>query len=214
MANSMMKHSETKTGYSNGERAILEAAETLFAEKGFDAVSMSAIASLANTSKPNIYHHFKNKKALYLAIVKKAVSRTTTLLDAIEDAPGTFVQHLVDFSSGHLDNILGQHETTQLIMRETLTSGSERGRDIARQLFTDVISRLVSMIEKGQNENEFRKDFDPTLAAFLIIAANSFFFQARPVMQHIPEAVFAGDAGKFSGDFMDILFNGILRKQA
>jgi TetR/AcrR family transcriptional regulator len=213
MAKNMIQHSEEKTAYSNGEKAILDAAETLFAEKGFDAVSMSAIASLANTSKPNIYHHFKNKKALYLAIFKKAVSRTTTLLDAIEDAPGTFVQHLVDFSSGHLDNILGQYETTQLIMRETLTSGSERGREIAQQLFRDVISRLVSMIEKGQHENEFRKDFDPILAAFMIIAANSFFFQARPVMRHIPEAGFADDAGSFSRDFMDILFNGMLNEK-
>ena len=44
------------------EQSIMDAAETLFAEKGFDAVSMSAIAKLADTSKPNIYHHFKNKK--------------------------------------------------------------------------------------------------------------------------------------------------------
>jgi len=63
----MQTQPDNKTIFSSGEQAILEAAETLFAEKGFDAVSMSAIARLANTSKPNIYHHFKNKNELYLA---------------------------------------------------------------------------------------------------------------------------------------------------
>ena len=56
----------------NGEQAILEAAEILFADKGFDAVSMSAIARLAETSKPNIYHHFKSKHGLYLAVMQTA----------------------------------------------------------------------------------------------------------------------------------------------
>ncbi|MCP4048031.1 MAG: helix-turn-helix transcriptional regulator [Gammaproteobacteria bacterium] len=61
----MPNQSDTKKVYSSGELAILEAAECLFADRGFDAVSMSAIAKLANTSKSNIYHHFKNKNELY-----------------------------------------------------------------------------------------------------------------------------------------------------
>ena len=81
---------DTKTSASNGEQAILNAAEVLFAQKGFDAVSMSAIAKLANTSKPNIYHHFKNKNELYLAVMKAAVRRSSALLDTLEHAPGSF----------------------------------------------------------------------------------------------------------------------------
>ncbi len=195
---------------SSGEQAILEAAEKLFAEKGFDAVSMSAIALLANTSKPNIYHHFKNKNALYLAIVKKAVSRTTALLDAIEQAPGTFAQHLVDFSSGQLNNMLENQQSTQLVLREALSGGSERGREIARHVFRDVFSRLIGLIEKGQHKDEFRKDIDPTLAAFMIISLNSFFFQSKPVMQHIPEAAFINNPANFSQGIMDILFKGVV----
>lgn len=191
----------------------MEAAEKLFAEKGFDAVSMSAIATLANTSKPNIYHHFKNKNTLYLAIVKKAVSRTTALLDDIEEAPGTFAQHLVDFSFGHLSNILENARSTQLILREALSGGSERGRELSRQLFKDVFSRLIGLVEKGQSKGEFRKDIDPTLTAFMIISLNSFFFQSKPVMQYIPEAAFINDAGNFSRGAMEILFNGMLRSR-
>jgi TetR/AcrR family transcriptional regulator len=76
---------------------------------------------------------------------------------------------------------------------------------------SEVFSRLVAMVHQGQQENEFRPDIDPTLAAFMIISANMFFFQASPVIQHIPEAHFTNDAGAYSKAVMDILFNGVLQ---
>ena len=208
----MQTQADNKAVYSSGEQAILEAAETLFAEKGFDAVSMSAIARLANTSKPNIYHHFKNKNELYLAVMKAAVQRSSMLLDALEDAPGTFRQHLSDFSAGQLNNILAHNRSTQLILRETLSGGTQNGQEIARHVVGEVFTRLVAMVHQGQQENEFRDDIDPALAAFMVVAANMFFFQASPIMQHIPEAHFTNDASTFSNGVMDILFNGVLRK--
>ncbi len=202
----------SETIYSSGERAILEAAETLFAEKGFDAVSMSAIAKLANTSKPNIYHHFKNKNDLYLAVMRAAVQRSSVLLDALEDAPGTFGQRLSDFSVGQLHNILTHNRSTQLILRETLSGGTQNGQEIARHVVEEVFSRLVAMVQQGQQENEIRNDIDPALAAFMVVAANMFFFQANPIIQTIPEIHFTNDAPAFSAGVMDILFNGILRQ--
>ena len=47
----MQNQPDEKISVSGGEQSILEAAEILFAQKGFDAVSMSAIAALANTSR-------------------------------------------------------------------------------------------------------------------------------------------------------------------
>ncbi len=203
---------DNKTTSSNGEQAILTAAESLFAEKGFDAVSMSAIARLANTSKPNIYHHFKNKDELYLAVMKTAVQRTSILLDSLETAPGSYAEHLSDFSAGQLQNILTHKLSTQLILREALSGSPRRGQDIAKHVVGEVFTRLVAMVRQGQQENEFRKDLDPSLAAFMIVAANLFFFQAAPIVQHIPEALFSADASSYSKGVMDILFNGVLQK--
>ena len=196
---------------SNGERAILDAAEILFAENGFDAVSMSAIARLAKTSKPNIYHHFNSKNDLYLAVMRDAAHRSAALLDALAQVPGTFRQRLEAFSAGHLDNILQHKRSTQLILREALSGGSQRGRDIAKHVVGESFARLVAMVRQGQREDEFRSDIDPALAAFMIVASNLFFFQASPVLQHVPEAGFTNDANAYSNGVMDILFNGVLR---
>lgn len=197
---------------SKGEQAILEAAEILFAEKGFDAVSMSAIARLANTSKPNIYHHYESKNDLYLAVMHTAAERASALLDSLADAPGSFQQRLSAFSAGQLDNILAHKRSTQLILREALSGGSQRGREIAEHFVGSSFARLADMVRQGQQENEFRQEIDPALAAFMIVAANMFFFQAAPVMQHIPEFQFNDDTGTYNDGVMDILFNGVLRQ--
>jgi len=208
----MQTQHENMAVHASGEQGILDAAEILFAEKGFDAVSMSAIAKLAHTSKPNIYHHFKNKNELYLAIMKTAVQRSSTLLDALEDAPGTFRQRLAGFSAGQLDNILAHTRSTQLILREALSGGSERGREIAKYTVGEVFNRLVSMVKQGQEEGEFRSDIDPALASFMIVSENMFYFQSVPVMKHIPEADFSEDARAYNDGVMDIFFNGVLQE--
>ena len=197
---------------AGSEQSIMDAAETLFAEKGFDAVSMSAIAKLANTSKPNIYHHFKNKKDLYLAVIKTAARHSSSLLDALAEAPGSLQNKLSRFSAGQLGNILAHKRRTQLILREALSGGTDRGRDIAKHVVGEGFSRLVAMIREGQHRNEFRREVDPALAAFMIVASNVFFFQGAAVMQHIPDINFTNDADQYCNGVMDLFFKGILQE--
>ena len=49
--------------------AILEAAKALFPARGYDGVSMDAIAQQAGVSKLTVYNHFKDKDSLFLAAV-------------------------------------------------------------------------------------------------------------------------------------------------
>ena len=44
------------------------------------------------------------------------------------------------------------------------------------------------------------------------MSTNMFFFQASPVMQHIPEIDFNQDHNSYSNDVMDLLINGMLQK--
>jgi len=191
------------------EAAILEAAETLFADKGFDGVSMSAIAKRANTSKPNIYHHFSSKNDLYLTVMKTAAQRSSVLLDTLAASTDSYQRRLVSFAAGELDNILEHKNSTQLIMREALSGGSKRGREIAELVVGESFARLVAMFKQGQQANELRRETDPALGAFLIIAANIMFFQASSVLRYMPDVHFNDDPKDFTRGVMDILFNGI-----
>ena len=62
------------------QTALLDAAETLILEKGTEATSIADIASEANCSVGTVYHHFKDKKALYFALFHRMTQAYSDLL--------------------------------------------------------------------------------------------------------------------------------------
>lgn len=62
---------------------LLDVGRRLFAEKGFEAVSVEEIAAKAGVSKPVVYEHFGGKEGLYAVVVDREM---TYLLGAITDA--------------------------------------------------------------------------------------------------------------------------------
>lgn len=83
---------------------ILDAAERRFAERGFAGVSVREIASDAGLkNQASLYHHFKNKKALYEAVLSRGVAPILEMV-ASSDAPaetGPTLERLVDYLAGH-----------------------------------------------------------------------------------------------------------------
>ncbi|GAA4670720.1 MULTISPECIES: TetR/AcrR family transcriptional regulator [Amycolatopsis] len=56
-------------------RRILDAAEELFAERGFDRTSFVDIAERSGISRGSIPWHFKNKDGLLMAVLMRAIDR-------------------------------------------------------------------------------------------------------------------------------------------
>ena len=54
------------------ERQTLDAARTLFAARGFAAVTMDEVAAVVGVTKPLLYAYFGNKERLYLACMEPA----------------------------------------------------------------------------------------------------------------------------------------------
>ena len=52
-------------------KKILEAAEELFSQNGFDGVPTKTIASEAGITEMTLFNHFKNKELLYKTVVKE-----------------------------------------------------------------------------------------------------------------------------------------------
>jgi len=65
---------------------ILEAAESVFAEKGFKGASVGLIAERANIPKPNVYYYFGTKEELYRRVIEDVCSTWLHAADSFEEA--------------------------------------------------------------------------------------------------------------------------------
>jgi len=85
---------------------ILDAAETRFAGRGFTGVSVREIASdVGLKNQASLYHHFKNKRALYEAVLARGVEAivamvvsggASTQAGVVDDTIDRVVDYLVE----------------------------------------------------------------------------------------------------------------------
>lgn len=114
-------HTHPPEGASTATR-ILDAAEELFAERGFAAVSVREIAGRVGLNQASIYNHFASKQALYEAVLERGLRPLREILAQAAQAPLTpergdrLVEQLVDqlWRTPHLP---------KLVQREMLDDG-------------------------------------------------------------------------------------------
>jgi AcrR family transcriptional regulator len=73
-------------------QALLEAAEAVFAERGFERSTMAEIAARAGYSAANLYNVFASKEALFLEIVSHHMQALSEVLQPIADVEAPFAE--------------------------------------------------------------------------------------------------------------------------
>lgn len=69
----------TRLGPEARREQIREAARQLFEDAGYDAVSMSDVASAAGVTRGLVHHYFRSKRELYLEVVRSVLGEAPTL---------------------------------------------------------------------------------------------------------------------------------------
>jgi TetR/AcrR family transcriptional repressor of mexJK operon len=72
----------TREEAARREARIVEVAMQLFIERGFDATSIDAVAEAAGVSKPTLYARYRDKRALFEAVLKERVREWLAPLSA------------------------------------------------------------------------------------------------------------------------------------
>lgn len=84
-------------GAINTRRRIVEAADRLFYEHGFEATSFADIAKAVELSRGNFYYHFKTKDEILSAVIELRMANTQAMLDAWEDEMDTPAERIRRF---------------------------------------------------------------------------------------------------------------------
>jgi AcrR family transcriptional regulator len=79
-------------------KQILETAQRLFAERGYDATSLQLIADEMALTKAAVYYHFRTKNAILRAVLQPGIERLKVIVDETAAIRGrrARAEHMVD----------------------------------------------------------------------------------------------------------------------
>ena len=203
-------HSAEHLPDSPGALAITKAAAKLFAQHGYDQVSMNAIAAAAGVSKANIFHHFESKEGLYQAVLVSACGKTKQLLSELFADEGNYSRQFSQFAAAHLEHLFQETEAARLILRELLEGSGHLTEKLPQQIMQENFQHLVATITQGQTANVLRKNVDPAILATILVGANVFFFLAHELLGQFDQGRFVENPGEYSRALADILLQGCL----
>jgi AcrR family transcriptional regulator len=155
---------------------ILAAAKTEFARKGLAGARVDTIAARAKINKRMIYHYFKSKEDLYLAVLEEAygdLRRAERLVDFEGREPEDAIVALVDFTWNYYR---GNPELLRLIVTENIHQARylKRSKKI-REMHSPFVALIGELLERGVRQGVFREGIDPN-QLYISIAALGFYY--------------------------------------
>jgi TetR/AcrR family transcriptional regulator len=208
-----MSNTTVSPSHHDTVQTILAQAQLLFAERGFDGVSVSDVAKAARVSKANIFHHFGNKQALYMEVLKSSLSEHDELTEHLQPERAPIEQRLQHFLEAHAAHLQQHPQSARLVLRELLEDRSEVTQQLAEQTTDAQFRQLLSLLQEGQQAGEIRDDVNLAALMIVMIGAVIFPFQVRSLLRHQPEAGFTHNPEQYSRLLADILLHGISAKE-
>jgi TetR/AcrR family transcriptional regulator len=199
---------------ATGARSIMDAATSLFAEQGFDAVSVAEIARKAGVSKANVFHHFPTKDDLYMAVTKEASAEHADFAESLLQAPGSCADKVRKLIAFKIASMTDNAPRTRMLLREVSDPGHARVHKLAIAVFQRNFSAVVNIFEQGRARGEFSPEMDPAAAAMILGGAAQSFFSCRAALKEFREATGLENPHAYAERVVNLLLAGVLRPVA
>ena len=164
--------------------AILKAAVREFAREGVAGARTDAIARSAGVNKALLYYYFKDKEALYQAVLDEVFIGART---AIENALSQNLRprkRLVAYVRAHFDYIASNPLFPRIVHAEFLRLGKDPSRlqRVAKQYFQPIFVNIAALLKEGERCGEFRA-VDPVHFIPSMISLIVFYFITAPILK-------------------------------
>ncbi|WP_428267693.1 TetR/AcrR family transcriptional regulator [Haliangium sp.] len=149
--------------------SILDAAEAVFASKGFSQATMDDIAAEAQLSKGTLYLYFKSKDELLMTLASRSIASVHSEFEAIvasELSASEAVRAMLRCQARHLT----VRPQMFRIMTGHMASGYQLDTSTAafenhRRLVARSVSYVATVIERGKRDRSLRSDLAPAQIA-------------------------------------------------
>lgn len=159
---------------------VLDAAERLFAERGFAGASLAAICGEVGIAKSSLLHHFPSKKKIYAGVLARIAGDLEAMLAEARrmdgDPPARF-RHMIAL---HLHWTRRRPDYNQLMLRE-LIDNADRASQAKHWVLKPVLDELAALIAEAQ-EPGAPGSVDPMLFLFHTVGGIAYVMAAQPTL--------------------------------
>jgi AcrR family transcriptional regulator len=146
----MVENLKVIRGRETADRLVKTAA-ALFGSKGFNATPAEEIVSLARVTRGALYHHFKNKEGLFLAVFKAMQAEISGQIMAAVEQENDPWQQLLAGCRGFLEACLDPRRYRIILLEGPAVLGWQLWRDLDAQYGTnDLRQGLQELMDKGE----------------------------------------------------------------
>src|SRR5687767_7509629 len=170
-------------------RAVLDAALHLFSHQGYRATTVRDIADRARVSTGNLYHHFPDKEALFLALINEYLAVTDTqrfpFMRAMHNT-GRFPDNIEELGFAARASVRQFRDYLALIYVDVIEFGGTH----IQQFYADMAVRFTRFFEEQGTVDEIRARLRPNVsptAALLLTARLYFNYFSLEILFGVPE---------------------------
>jgi TetR/AcrR family fatty acid metabolism transcriptional regulator len=151
---------------ASGEKyqRILDAAVSVFAEKGFHVARVSDIAARASVADGTVYLYFKNKEDILMSAINTAfdafISRAKSELEEL-DSPS---EKLLRLAQMHLD-AFGSNRDMAVVFQMELRQSARFLAAFSHQRMGEYLAMVRDAIREGKERGVFRPEINEKFAA-------------------------------------------------
>jgi len=158
---------------ANSHAKILEVAEALYARRGFAGVGMRELAEAAGLGKSSLFHHFRSKVQLYLAVVERVLARVEERVQPILTAHAPAAERLDRWIDALVDAFAEQPASARLLLRALFEEDEFDAADwpegqAAERRLANVLDGITRLLQQGMRAGEFRAASAPHVVQALI----------------------------------------------
>ncbi|HEY0297863.1 MAG TPA: TetR/AcrR family transcriptional regulator [Arachidicoccus sp.] len=152
---------------------IIEAAAPIFNKKGYDSTSLNDVQEATKLTKGAIYGNFSDKNELAVAAFEYNCERVAVRVKTVMNEQATASSALYAYANYFVNNWQLVFSRGGCAMMNAAIEADDHLhflRDNVRNRMKNVMKRLQLTIEKGQQDNEFKKEISAVEYASVIFA--------------------------------------------
>jgi len=154
---------------------ILDAAEKVFINRGYDLATMDEIAASAEFTKKSVYSYFPTKDELFAAVILRASEILFRIFNEVFVNNKTGLDKISAIGDAYVHFYREYNASFKILSMRRFGGVEQPGeyRVKIEKYWSEVFSLMSDSFVEGRKDGTLRKDIDPVTAALYVMSSSN-----------------------------------------